>query len=155
MMLRDTEDEASVALYQEPSKSLSIDAGQLQRSHLTSFEERELEILQLRGMHNLEWSFLEGVGVDWQYTDSTATTSIPGELEVTVRDEYADGEYQRTFYNGSLGGNPYLYRFVELEDDVENWGVNVNKVFTLITPKLKLRAAAILLKKRVITAQTF
>ena len=40
MMLRDTEDEASVALYQEPSKSLSIDAGQLQRSHLTSFDER-------------------------------------------------------------------------------------------------------------------
>lgn len=105
-MLRDTEDEASVALYQEPSKSLSIDAGQLQRSHLTSFEERELEILQLRGTHNLEWGFLQGVGVDWQYTDSTATTSIPGELKVTVRDEYLDGKYKRTFYNGSLGAIP-------------------------------------------------
>lgn len=129
MMLRDSEDEASVSLYQEPSKSLSIADGQLQRSHLTSFEERELNILQLRGMHNLDWGFLSGVGVDWQYTDSKATTDIPGELEVTVRDEYENGEYQRTFYNGSLGGNPYLYRFVELEDDVENWGVNINKMF--------------------------
>ncbi len=147
MMLRDTEDEASVALYQEPSKSLSIDAGQLQRSHLTSFEERELEILQLRGMHNLEWSFLEGVGVDWQYTDSTATTSIPGELEVTVRDEYADGEYQRTFYNGSLGGNPYLYRFVELEDDVENWGVNVNKVLYFENAEVEIAGGGYFVEK--------
>ncbi|MEC8325957.1 MAG: TonB-dependent receptor [Pseudomonadota bacterium] len=147
MKLRDTEDEASVAIYQEPSKSLSIDDGQVQRSHTTSFEERELDILQVRGQHNLTWSVLDGVGVDWHYTDSTATTEIPGELEITVRDEYQDGQYQRTFYNGSLGGNPYLYRFVDMEDQVENWGVNVNKVFYFDGSDIELSGGGYFIEK--------
>ncbi|WP_350636725.1 hypothetical protein, partial [Pseudoalteromonas sp. GW168-MNA-CIBAN-0100] len=68
-------------------------------------------------------------------------------LEVTVRDEYADGEYQRTFYNGSLGGNPYLYRFVELEDDVENWGVNINKVFYFENAEVEIAGGGYFVEK--------
>ena len=137
MQLRDTEDEASVSIYQEPSKSLSIEAGQVQRSHLTSFEERQLDVFNYAANTILS-GVLNGLGIDWQYTDSTATTEIPGELEINVRDEYEDGQYQRTFYNGSLGGNPFLYRFVDMEDKVENWGVNANKVFYFGSGDLEL-----------------
>ena len=147
MQLRDSEDEASVAIYQEPSKSLSIEAGEVQRKHLTSFEERELQILQFRGQHNLTWSVLEGFGVDWHYTDSTATTEVPGELEITVRDEYVDGQYARTFYTGALGANPYLYRFVDMEDTVENWGVNVNRAFYFDGSELELSGGGYFIEK--------
>lgn len=147
MQLRDTEDEASVAIYQEPSKSLSIESGQVQRNHTTSFEERELNIFQLRGQHNLTYGVLNGFGVDWHYTDSKATTEIPGELEITVRDRYENGQYQSTYYNGSLGGNPYLYRFVDMEDQVENWGVNVNRAFYFDGSDLELSAGGYFVDK--------
>ncbi|RZQ53939.1 hypothetical protein C1E23_06450 [Pseudoalteromonas phenolica] len=147
MMLRDTEDEASYALYQEPSKSLSIEDGQVQRKNTTSFEQRELEILQIRGTHNLTWSVLDGVGFDWHYTDSTATTEIPSELEITVRDNYENGQYKETVYNGSLGGNPFLYRFVDMEDKVENWGWNASKAFYFDGSELEIKTGGYFVDK--------
>ncbi|MFC0119650.1 TonB-dependent receptor domain-containing protein [Pseudoalteromonas xiamenensis] len=147
MKLRDTEDEASVGIYQEVSKSLSIADGQVQRKQLVSFEQRELDILQVKGTHNLTWGLLEGVGFDWQYTDSTAATEIPGELEITVRDRYVDGKYDSTYYNGSLGGNPFLYRFVDMEDNVENYGWNTSKAFYFDGDELELKAGGYFIDK--------
>jgi hypothetical protein len=147
MMLRDTENEASYAMYQEPSKSLSIESGQVTRKNLTSFEQRELEILQLRGTHNLTWSFLDGVGVDWHFTDSTASTDIPSELEVSVRDLYVDGVYSETVYTGSSGGNPYLYRYVAMEDEVENFAWNASKAFYFEGSELEVKGGGFFVDK--------
>ncbi|KKE82063.1 hypothetical protein N479_20140 [Pseudoalteromonas luteoviolacea S4054] len=142
MMLRDTEDEASISLYQEPSKSLSIANGEIQRKNLTSFEQRELEVIQFRGTHNIEYDFIKGVGFDWQYTDSTATTDIPSELEITARDRYTDGVYTDTYTSGPLGGDPFLYRFVEMEDKVENFGWNLSKAFYFDSSEVELKGGA-------------
>lgn len=124
--IRDSEDEAEWGVYQEPSKGLSFDQNQVERNQTTSFEERELTINQLRGTHNLNFDFIDGLGVDWHFTDSEATTSIPGELSIAVRERYNNGAYDSTFVNGNLIATPYQYRFVGLEDTVENWGYNVS-----------------------------
>ncbi|MCF2855957.1 TonB-dependent receptor plug domain-containing protein [Pseudoalteromonas sp. SMS1] len=147
MKLKDTEDEASVSLYQEPSKSLSIASGEIQRKNLTSFEERELEVLQFRGTHNIEYDFIKGVGFDWHYTDSTATTNIPSELEITARDRYTDGVYTETYTSGALGGDPFLYRFVDMEDKVENFGWNLSKAFYFDSSEIELKGGGYFVDK--------
>ncbi|TMP39354.1 TonB-dependent receptor domain-containing protein [Pseudoalteromonas rubra] len=152
MKLRDTEDEASVSIYQEPSKSLSKEDGEVQRKHLTSFEQRELEIVQLRGTHNLNYDFLksvnlDGLGFDWHYTDSTATTNIPSELEITARDRYQDGSYVETYTSGALGGDPFLYRFVDMEDKVENYGWNLSKAFYFDNSELEVKGGGYFVEK--------
>lgn len=147
MKLRDTEDEAAVSLYQEPSKSLSIADGEVQRKNLTSFEQRELEVIQFRGNHNIEYDFIKGVGFDWQYTDSTATTDIPSELEITARDRYTGGTYTDTYTSGALGGDPFLYRFVDMEDKVENYSWNLSKVFYFDSSEVELKGGGYFVDK--------
>ena len=91
IFLRNTEDEASLTLGNNANFPQA--SGQRLRNYRIRFEERELEVLQFHGQHTLGaktlelldfvpmLSSLEGLNVDWYYSDATATTDIPSEVQ--------------------------------------------------------------------------
>ncbi|WP_448548244.1 TonB-dependent receptor plug domain-containing protein [Thalassotalea fusca] len=127
MFLRNTEDEVEVSLSQQPDNELTFEDGKVTRTHTTKFEERELRVMQFLGQHT--FSDYWGVGFDWQYTDSTATTDIPNATSLKVQDVFDNGAYQES--RALEVTNLNTHSFVEMEDDVESYGWNASlPVFT-------------------------
>ena len=135
LFLRNTEDEASLTLGNNSNFAQS--AGVRQRSYGIRYEERELEVLQLHGSHTLGGktlelldfvpmlSALEGLNVDWYYSDATATTDIPNEVQFSAVDSVVPetGELISTSIRSSATAADY--RFTELEDSVTSYGFGV------------------------------
>jgi outer membrane receptor protein involved in Fe transport len=121
--IQDNDDETNLSIIQNPSQNNTIGAdNQAGRSHSFTFEERSLDIDQFRGQH----TFLDlmGIGVDWQYTESTAKTDIPLDATYNFTDNYSDaGQYVNSIVNG--GNGQANYEFVEMEDHMKSWGGNV------------------------------
>ncbi len=131
--LRNTEDEASLTLGH--NFNFREEAGARLRNYRIRFEERELELVQVRGSHNLgdatrdllDWAPLllelaDGLQVDWYYSDAKATTDIPSEILVSSSDviDPDSGELIRTAVRSSLSAAEY--RFTDLEDSVTSYG---------------------------------
>jgi TonB-dependent receptor len=135
IFLRNTEDEASLTLGNNPN--FLREAGQQLRNYRIRFEERELEVLQFHGRHTLGpetlelldflpiLSTLEGLNVNWFYSDATATTDIPNEVQFTAVDSVVPetGEVLSTSIRSSATAGDF--RFTDLEDSVTSYGVGV------------------------------
>ena len=138
--LRNTEDEASLTLghnfnFQQPS-------GQRLRNYRIRYEERELELFQVRGSHAVgpatidlfdRWfnlGFAEDLRVEWYYSDATATTDIPSEMLFSARDviDPDTNELISTSIRSSLSAAEY--RFTDLEDTATSYGSKVIMPFT-------------------------
>ena len=130
ILLKDNEDESEIAIQQSPAGSSTFTIagdGQANRNHLFNYEERELQVSQFLGQH----TFLElkGLGFDWQYTESEATTDIPLNVDFEFRDKYDNGEYASSEITGD--DNRVMYSFTEMEDNVKSYGGNFTlPVFT-------------------------
>ena len=130
ILLQDNEDESEVAIQESPAGSSTFTIagdGQANRSHMFNYEERELMVSQLLGQH----TFLDynGLGFDWQYTESEATTDIPMNAEFKFRDRYDNGNYASSEITGD--DNRVMYSFTEMEDNVKSYGGNFTlPVFT-------------------------
>ena len=130
--LRNTEDEASLTLghnfnFQQPS-------GQRLRNYRIRYEERELELFQIRGSHTIgpatidmfdRWmnlGFAEDLRIEWYYSDATAQTDIPNEILFSARDviDPATNELLSTSLRSSLSAAEY--RFTDLEDTATSYG---------------------------------
>jgi TonB-dependent receptor len=131
IFLRNTEDEASLTLGQ--NFNFRRDNGDRLRNYRIRYEERELQLLQVRGSHTLgdttldmlDWSrlgFAEGLVLDWYYSDAEATTDIPSEITFSARDQIdpVSGDLISTSLRSSLSAAEY--RFTELEDTVTSYG---------------------------------
>jgi TonB-dependent receptor len=131
IFLRNTEDEASLTLGQ--NFNFRRDNGDRLRNYRIRYEERELQLLQVRGSHTLgdatldmlDWSrlgFARGLVLDWYYSDAEATTDIPSEITFSARDQIdpVSGELISTSLRSSLSAAEY--RFTELEDTVTSFG---------------------------------
>ncbi len=138
IFLRNTEDEASLTLGQ--NFNFRRDNGDRLRNYRIRYEERELQLLQVRGSHTLgdttldmlDWSrldFAKGLGVDWYYSDAEATTDIPSEITFSARDRIdpVSGELISTSLRSSLSAAEY--RFTELEDTVTSYGWQLKMPF--------------------------
>ncbi len=135
IFLRNTEDEASLTLGN--NANFQREAGQQLRNYRIRFEERELEVLQFHGRHTLGaatlelldfvpmLSTLEGLNVDWYYSDATATTDIPNEVQFSAVDSVVPetGEVLSTSIRASVTAGDF--RFTDLEDCVTSYGVGV------------------------------
>ena len=135
LFLRNTDDEASLTLGNNSNFAQS--SGVRQRSYGIRYEERELEVLQFHGRHTLGpetlelldfvpmLSSLEGLNVDWFYSDATATTDIPSEVQFSAIDAVVPetGELISTSIRSSATAADY--RFTELEDSVTSYGFGV------------------------------
>jgi TonB-dependent receptor len=130
IFLRNTEDEASLTVGHNFNFPQSSGLGL--RNYRIRFEERELELLQFRGTHTVgdatldmlgDWvGFARGVGIDWYYSDATATTDIPSEIQFSARDvvDPDTNETISTSIRSSLSAAEY--RFTDLEDSATSFG---------------------------------
>ena len=96
LYLRNTEDEASLTVGN--NFNFQADSGSQLRNYRIRFEERELEVLQLSGRHKLGGATLdvldfvpgarnlEDLVFDWYYTDASAETDIPSEVQFSAVD---------------------------------------------------------------------
>ena len=132
LYLRNTDDEASLTLGN--NFNFQLDSGDRYRNYRIRFEERELEVLQFKGSHELgpatrdllggldRLELLEGLQLDWYYSDATATTDIPTEATFSARDriDTADNSLISTSIRASTSAADY--RYTDLQDDVTSYG---------------------------------
>ncbi|GAA5444585.1 hypothetical protein Misp06_02772 [Microbulbifer sp. NBRC 101763] len=148
LFLRNTDDETSITDYFNENRQVSDGSGY--REYLLKYEERELALNQVKGSHSLgpetkailPFDFFnwvpEEVVFDWFYSDATATTDIPNQVDVisdTVTDP-ATGEVLSS--KVSTGSRSAGFRFTELEDDVKNYGWSATLPLEFSTSSLEL-----------------
>ncbi|WDD98549.1 TonB-dependent receptor plug domain-containing protein [Thalassomonas actiniarum] len=143
MLLRNTDDEVEVFTTAQPDNELTLADGKLSRTHKTRFEERELIVTQLLGQHTFNQFY--GLGIDWQYTNSTATTDIPNETELKVQDVFDNGVYQHS--EALEVTNVSTHGFVEMEDEVESYGWNASLPLFFSDFEVELKAGGDFLEK--------
>lgn len=133
LFLRNTDDEVSIRNFHNANRLLSDGRG-LRNTELR-YEQREMEVHQIRGKHELgqetlgligfgdQLSFLKGLSFDWYISDSDASTDLPNEVTVlsdTITDPQT-GEVLSSTFSGS-SSSAAVYRFSELEDYVDSNG---------------------------------
>lgn len=124
--LKDSEDETEMSVKEAPGGSTVrtiFGTGSADRIVLFNFEERELDVDQFVGQHTFNdyW----GLGFDWQYTESEATTEIPTEVEYIFRDNYDSntGDYIKSTITGDQ--NRASYSFVDMQEHVKSASGNL------------------------------
>jgi outer membrane receptor protein involved in Fe transport len=135
IFLRNTEDEA--ALTQRNNFNFRQDQGAQLRDYRIRYEERELNLLQLTGRHVLgpdtlgdkTAGFLDGLELNWYYSDAKATTDLPSEISVSAVDAVnpATGEVLSSSIRSTTSAAEY--RFTDLQDDVHSYGYKLNLPF--------------------------
>lgn len=118
MLLRQTQDEVSI------SEGTS-DTQQLQRFRL-QWTESELLATQVYGRHTLPRLETE---LDWHLTDATASREDPNTREYRRDDDDGDG-----VYDFSRRPDSNSQSFTELEDNLEEWAVNMRQPFPSFGP---------------------
>jgi TonB-dependent receptor len=134
--LRNTEDEASLTLGNNANFQQA--SGDQLRNYRIRFEERELEVLQFHGQHTLGpqtlelldfvpiLSALEGLNVGWYYSDATARTDIPNEIQFSAVDSVDPGTGELLSTSIRRSATAADFRFTDLEDSVTSYGVGVS-----------------------------
>jgi len=124
--LQDSEDETQMSVKQAPGGSTIrtiFGTGSADRLVSFNYEERTLDVDQFVGQHTFTdyW----GLGFDWQYTESEATTEIPTSVEYTFRDSFNrdTGDYLTSGITGDQ--NRATYSFVDMEEYVKSASGNV------------------------------
>ncbi len=139
--LRNTEDEASLTLGHNTNFQRAN--GDRLRNYRYRYEERELELYQLRGSHTIgpatvdlfdEWvdlGFAQGLEFEWYYSDATATTDLPGEMLFSARDRIDpdSGALISTSLRSSLSSAEY--RYTDLQDTAYSWGSKLTMPITM------------------------
>lgn len=139
LYLRNTDDETSIRDYFNENREKSDGIGF--REYRFKFEERDLIANQIMGEHTLGyatreklpgWQWLtwivdrlpEESKITWRYSDSRARTRIPGEVNlagVTTTDPLTGSTISSAI---DLDTRAAVYRFTDLDDDVENGAWN-------------------------------
>ncbi|WP_444927722.1 TonB-dependent receptor domain-containing protein [Microbulbifer sp. TRSA002] len=132
LYLRNTDDETSIRDYFDSNRLLSDGAGS--RNYDLKYEERELVLHQIKGSHSLgpetkgllsvsslSW-VPEDLVVDWFYSDSTAMTDIPNQVEVIASTETDPETGEVLSSTVDIASRSASFRFTELEDEVRNYG---------------------------------
>ena len=139
IFLRNTEDDASLTLGN--NFNFRRDSGDQLRNYRVRYEERELELFQLRGSHRIGpetlgmvddlvgLSALTDLRFDWYYSDALATTGIPNEVLFSAADKVdpATGELISTSIRSSISASEF--RFTDLTDDVTSYGTALSMPF--------------------------
>jgi len=129
--LVDNEDETEIGLREAPAASTTFTIsqdGKADRTHDFTYEERELVVNQFVGTHT--FNDYMGLGFDWQYTESEATTEIPVDISFDMEDRYnTSGEYLGSNITGD--DERVSWSFTDMEDNVKSYGGNFSlPIFT-------------------------
>ena len=134
LFLRNTDDEVSIAnIY---NQTIPFSSGQGFRSYDYKFEERELEVYQFQGSHRLGYdtkealglgdSFLDGLTLEWFYSDAEVVTDIPSETSIQgfITRDVASNEI--TSSRLLRGNRMFDVRYTDLKDEVESSGFELS-----------------------------
>ncbi len=142
LWLRNTDDEVSVRDFFNANRLLSD--GQGFRNTGLRYEQRELEVHQVHGDHELGWDtldalglsdsldFLRGLSLEWYVSDSEASTDLPNEMDalsLTTTDPES-GEVQSASFAGG-NNTAATYRYSDLRDYVDSNGFTLTMPATL------------------------
>ena len=132
LFLRNTDDET--AIRDSFNSDSTILSGGAARTDKIRYEQREMHVNQIRGDHELGFSTLdligldwlkplEGLKFDWYFSDSDATTDIPNQVTVGGRASFIE-PFSLETGGSSIQRNVSVadFRFTELEDNVESFG---------------------------------
>lgn len=139
IVLQDNEDEVDFGLLESPAGSSTfsiVGDGQANRTHEFIYEERELKISQVIGQHT--FMDLKGLGFDWQYTRSEATTEIPVNASFRFRDRFEDGIYTGSIITGD--DNRAVYAYTDMEDHVDSYSGNFTLPFYISNFEMEFKA---------------
>ncbi len=134
LWLRNTDDETAVNDFFNENRQVSDEQGF--RNYRFQFEERLLLTNQIRGTHYLGQETRERFGIvdtlagwlpletkiEWWYSDSTAETDIPNQVDVTLGTVTELGTGRTLDEEVGLNNRAALHRFTDLEDEVEDYG---------------------------------
>jgi TonB-dependent receptor len=142
IFLRNTDDEAAIT--ERNNFNFRRDQGAQLRDYRIRYEERELNLLQLTGRHELgsdtlgdrSVGILEGLELNWYYSDAKATTDLPSEITVSAVDSVdpTTGEVLSSSIRSTTSAAEF--RFTDLEDNVESYGTKLNLPFEFASGRL-------------------
>ncbi|MDV6316176.1 TonB-dependent receptor plug domain-containing protein [Idiomarina sp. HP20-50] len=138
--LQDSEDESEFGILQSPNGSnlkTIAGTGLANREHEFKYEERTLDVDQLRGKHTFMDYWM--LGFDWQYTESKAETNIPTEVSYRFDDVY---DNQQNYIGTRVTGddNRAVFSYVDMVDHVKSYGGNFSLPFSLDSTDIELKA---------------
>ncbi|UJX27863.1 TonB-dependent receptor plug domain-containing protein (plasmid) [Pseudoalteromonas sp. CF6-2] len=141
LILRDTEDKIRDRLGIDENNNQSDN--KRVRSYDVSYEERELIVNQIKGMHTFD--FLNYAGFDWKYSNGRSNRYAPGNMQTRfiVTDANEDGNYdlvnEIALTNATTAAR---YTFQDLNDEVENYGFNFTLPIMLDGVEIELKSGA-------------
>jgi TonB-dependent receptor len=133
--LRNTEDDASITTGN--NFNFRREDGRQLRNHRVRYEERELELVQLRGSHRLgpeTLGLLDGIlnleglndlAFEWYWSDAKAKTDLPSELQFSFQDSVDPVSGQVLSTSMRPSATAAEYRFTDLEDTATSYGTKV------------------------------
>lgn len=133
LFLRNTDDEVSIRDFHNTNRLLESGLGF--RNTELRYEQREMEVHQIHGEHELgretlsalgledQLSFLNGLRLEWYTSDSEATTDLPNEVNAlsSTTTDPTTGEVITSALSGA-NSSAVTYRFSELYDFVDGNG---------------------------------
>lgn len=146
--LRNTEDEASITLGNNFNFQQS--SGDRLRNYRIRYEERDLELLQVRGSHTLgqetlallsplvNLAFAEGLTLDWYWSDATATTEIPNEILFSGQDDIDPATGALNFTSIRPSATSADIRYTDLEDQATSYGTRIAMPFSFGTTEVEV-----------------
>ncbi|CCQ10600.1 TonB-dependent receptor [Pseudoalteromonas luteoviolacea B = ATCC 29581] len=138
LYLVDEETQSELATLQSPAGSTVftiVNDGRANRTHQFDYEKRTLDVNQVVGQH----TFLDywGVGFDWQYSESEASTDIPASVKYNFRDNYQNGIYTNSQITGD--DNRVMYSYTDMEDHVKSATGNISLPLSFDGVELEFR----------------
>jgi len=133
LYLRNTDDETAIRDFFNENREISDERGF--RDYRLQFEERDLTVHQIKGTHRfgdasrelpvLRWFDRDWIPrdlqVSWFYSDATAGTDIPNQVNVVAQTATAPITGQVLSSSVNIGSTA-TYRFTRLDDDALNYG---------------------------------
>ncbi|SFC72708.1 TonB-dependent receptor domain-containing protein [Pseudoalteromonas denitrificans] len=141
MILHDTEDKLRNKM--GISENVNESDNRRIRSYDINYEERELIVNQVKGMHI--FPELNYAGFDWKYSIGRSNRYAPGNVSARFivtddnKDEIYDVQTEAALSNSTTAAR---YTFQQLDDEVENYGFNFNLPLSLGTTEVELKAGA-------------
>jgi len=139
LYLRNTEDDASITTGNNFNFQRS--SGQQLRNYKIRYEERDLELLQVKGTHTLgpetramlgglgDNALLKDLSFAWYVSDATAQTGVPNEILISAEDTVIPETGQVTSTRLRASATAADYRFTDLQDEVQSYGWSLTKPF--------------------------
>ncbi len=147
LFIRNTDDETSLSNKFTSNRPLS--GGRGFQEQKIRFEERTLNVNQINGEHVFgsetrellglqSLAFLDGIQLNWFYSDSTSKTNIPGEATVTSDLGVNPDTLQVVDTTVRTTGSTGEFRYTDLKDQVESSGWKLSYPISLFKTEIEL-----------------